>query len=240
MVRLLSLFTLLVALPAAAQPDIAGDWRGVLDVSETQPGGDSLILIFHVLEGEEGYTANFDSPDEGAFRLPLSDVTFDGQTFSASFASQNAGANALYSGVFNAEGTQIDGHWTQREITVPLMLTPYEAPDESAAEGFKPSDIKPGDYTGDWFGVMQLDSGGEVHLTFHLAINDDGTYDAVLDAPGQAENLDLGQIEVYGKDVLINIVGQASYTGVVSEDELTMDGTLEQGGTKTPMTLTRQ
>ncbi len=40
--------------------------------------------------------------------------------------------------------------------------------------------------------------------------------------------------------MVINIMGQASYTGVVSDDETTMEGTFEQGGDKSPMTLTRQ
>jgi len=237
MVRLLSLLTLLDALPAAAQPNIVGDWRGTIDFSAVQPGADSLTVIFHVSESDEGYMGTLDSPDLGAFGLPLSDVAFDGETFSASLAA----ASASYSGVFDAEGAQIEGTWTQAGNTIPMVLTPYEAPDEpAAAEGPKPSTIKRGDYTGDWVGVMQRDDGGEIHLTFHLARNDDGTYDAILDAPGQADNLALGQIEVYGKDVVINIMGQASYTGVVSDDETTMEGTFEQGGDKSPMTLTRQ
>ena len=237
MFRLLSLLTLLVALPAAAQPNIVGDWRGTIDLSAVQPGADALTVIIHVVEGEDGFTATFDSPDQGAFGLPLSDVAFDGETFSATLAT----ASASYSGALNAEGTRIEGTWTQGPNTMPLVLTPYEAPDEpAAAEGPKPSTIKRGDYTGDWVGVMQRDDGGEIHMTFHLARNDDGTYNAILDAPGQADNLALGQIEVYGKDVVINIMGRASYTGVVSDDETTMEGTFEQGGDKSPMTLTRQ
>lgn len=238
MVRFLSLLTLLVALPTAAQqPGIAGDWTGVLVVSEPQPGSDSLIVIFHVSEGEGGYTATFDIPEEGMFALPLSDVAFDGQTFSA--YSQHT--DARYSGVLDAENTQIDGLFTQRNITSPLVLVRYESPEGAAAtEGYKPSSIKPGDYTGDWLGIIPLHTGGESYLTFHLARNDDGTYNASLDAPGQAASLNLGRIEVYGRDVVIDVMGQASYTGVVSDDEMTMDGTLEQGGEKFPMTLTRQ
>ena len=236
MIRLFSLLTLLVSIPSAAQPDIVGDWSGSIDVSEVQSGAGSLTVIFHVSDGDEGYAATLDSPDQGAFGLPLSDVAFDGETFSANLAA----ASASYSGIFDAEGSQIVGRWTQGANTMLLVLTPFEAPEESpAAEGPKPSSIKPGDYSGDWAGTMQLDSGGEVHLTFHLTRNDDDTYNAILNAPGQAENLDIGQIEVYGKEVVIDIIGQASFAGTVSDDETAMEGTLEQGGSKTPITLTR-
>ena len=140
MVRILLLLTLLIAFPASAQPEIVGDWSGVIHLSEVQPGAGSLTIIFHVSESDDGYVGTIDSPDQGSFGLPLSEVVFDGETFSATLAA----ASASYSGVFNVEAAQIEGTRTQGPNTMPLVLTPYETPDEpAAAEGAKPSIVNP-------------------------------------------------------------------------------------------------
>lgn len=233
MARILAFLTLVVALPAAAQPSIAGDWSGAIEVAPAQ----SLTAVLHVVETDSGYVATFDSPDQGAFGLPLSGVAFDGVTFSAMLGAVNASFTGLYVG----DGPRIEGTWQQGGRELPLTLTPYEAtPSPDMAAASKPSEIKPGDYTGDWAGVMPMDEGGEMRLTFRLSRNDDGTYNGVMDAPGHADNLDLGQIEVYGKEVVIDIMGQASFTGTISEDERSIGGTFEQGGDKNPMILTRR
>ncbi len=233
MTRFFALAALFVAFPAVAQPTIVGEWSGDIEVTTAL----SLTAVFHVSESDSGYVVTFDSPDQGAFGIPLSDVSFDGETFSASLAA----ASASFSGSFDSETNQIQGIWTQSGREMPLTLSPYEAPAASAASrSTKPADIKPGDYSGDWAGVIALGNGGEIHLTFHLARNEEGIYHAILDAPGQAENLNVGQIDVYGNEVVIEIMGQASFVGTVSDDETTMAGTFEQGGTKRPLTLMRQ
>lgn len=233
MARLLALLGFLLTLPATAQPNLTGDWSGQIEVTPAQ----SLTAVFHVSQSEDGYSATFDSPDQGAFGLPLSDVAFDGETFSASLAA----ASAVFSGQFNEDGSAIEGVWTQGGREMPLTLTPHAAEAASVeTDNSKPSEVKPGDYSGNWFGVMEMDGGGEIHLTFHLLRNEEGVYSAVLNAPGQAENMDLGEIEVYGKNVAISIMNQASFTGIVSEDERSMEGTFEQGGNKMDMTLTRR
>lgn len=237
MSRHLALLSLLVAFPLAAQPDIVGDWSGEIEVTTAQ----SLTAIFHVSEADSGYAATFDSPDQGAFGLPLSRVAFDGETFSATLDA----ASASFTGTYDAEGQRIEGAWMQGGRELPLILTPYEASAESA-EANKPIEIKPGDYSGDWVGVFAIDNGGEIHMTFSLTRNGDGSYNGVLVAPGQAEDLDLGQIGVYGKEVVINIIGgitntgQDSFSGTVSDDERTMTGTYAHGGDKKQMMLTRQ
>ncbi len=237
MTRLLALLTIFLTLPAAAQPNIVGEWSGSIDLSEVSPGAGSLTVVFHISGEDDVYTGTLDSPDQGAFGLPLSEIEFDGEGFSASLAA----ASASYSGMINEEGTVILGRWTQGGNTMLLVLAPYEAPATPAsASATKPTEIKPGDYSGDWAGVMAMDSGGEIHMTFRLSKNEDGSYNAVLDAPGQADNMALGQISVYGREVEIDIMGQASYTGTISNDERSMEGSFEQGGDKSPMTLTRR
>ncbi|HLT47202.1 MAG TPA: hypothetical protein VK002_08245 [Rubricoccaceae bacterium] len=235
--RLLPLVLLLFAAPAIAQPEIAGDWAGALDVSGLIPNVESLTVVFHIAPADSGYTATFDSPDQGAYGLPVQSVAYDAATRTLTLTGQQT----AFTGVVDADGARIEGTWAQGGRELPLVLTPYEAPAEEAASAPKPGP-KParGDLSGAWVGALAIPGGGEVRMTFHLTRNAEGVHEATLDAPGQAENLQLGPIEVRGRDVTIDIMGQASFTGVVAEDEATMEGTFAQGGQKLPMTLTRR
>ncbi len=237
MLRTLSLLTLLLAAPAFAQTEVAGDWGGYLDASSAVPGQDSLLIVFHLVPDGDGYTATFDSPDQGAFALPTDSVAFDGEVLTIGYAQ----AGLVYTGT--VEDGRIAGTWTQGAHSFPLVLTPYEAPYEAPVEAAanrpKANPKARGDFSGVWRGALALPQGGEIRMTFTLTREGDG-YTAVLDAPGQADNLPLGAIAVNGKDVAIDIMGQASFTGTVSADETTMEGTFAQGGQKLPMTLTRQ
>lgn len=227
---------LLLAVPAAAQPSPAGDWAGELDVSEVFPGMESLTVVFHVTPEGDGFVATIDSPDQGAYGLPVDSVGYD----AASRQLLLQGQQSSYTGEMNEDGTEITGTWAQAGREFPLVLVPYDAPAEEAAEPDKGGPkAERGDYSGTWAGALQIPGGGEVRMTFVLARGDDGGYTAVLDAPGQAENLALGPIEVNGREVTIDIVGQASFTGTVSEDETQLEGTFSQGGEKLPMALTR-
>ncbi|NNF57487.1 MAG: hypothetical protein HKN04_04530 [Rhodothermaceae bacterium] len=238
MLRPLSLLLVLfLAAPAFAQPSILGDWTGVLDISAVQPGGPQLTLVLHVMEEGDGFAATLDSPDQGAFGIPADEATFDGETLA--FAVGSIGAS--YTGTVNTDGSQIEGTFNQGPMELPLVLMPYEAAEEmAAAADTKPAAIKPGDYSGSWAGAMPIPNGGEMRLTFHLTKAEDGSYTAVLDAPGQADNLDLGEIMVQGRSVNIDIMGQARFTGTVAEDERSMEGEMAQGDQKQPVTLTRQ
>lgn len=70
-------FTLLLMMAAVAgicAQEITGDWNGLLEV-----GGQKLRLVFHIMSTDEGLTATMDSPDQGAFDLPVSRVSFSDQ-----------------------------------------------------------------------------------------------------------------------------------------------------------------
>src|SRR5512137_282753 len=116
----LTLQVLLVATMAIAQqapPPIAGSWEGALEVGAiklrigvaitAQPGG--------------GLSATMDSPDQGAFGMPLNDVAFaDGVL---RFALRRA--NGSFEGRLSASGTEITGTWTQG-MPLPLVLKKVE------------------------------------------------------------------------------------------------------------------
>lgn len=50
---------------------VLGDWHGMLDIE-----GMKLRIVFHISANQDSLTATFDSPDQGAFGLPVSSVNF--------------------------------------------------------------------------------------------------------------------------------------------------------------------
>jgi len=104
------------AAPAAAlaEPDLTGDWSGVLKV-----GGADLHLIIHVKGGAGGLTATFDSPDQGANGLPIAAVSQVGDRIALDIAI----AHARYTGRLSTDGRTLDGAWIQGGADLPLVLT---------------------------------------------------------------------------------------------------------------------
>jgi hypothetical protein len=237
MLRFLPLLALLLAAPAFAQADLAGDWSGTLDLSEMQPDAPPLTVIVHMVRDGDGYSATFDSPTQGVFGIPVDSVSLDGQALTVAMPD----IRVTYTGTVSADGSQIDGTWTQGPASLPLVLTPYEAPAPAAAATPKSPKAR-GDYSGDWVGSIQLDNGGEMRLTFHLTRRDDGGYDAAASAPAQgADHLELGQATVQGRSVTIPVPpAQAEFSGTISDDETQIAGDWKQGGEKLPMVLQRQ
>lgn len=50
---------------------VLGDWHGMLDIE-----GMKLRIVFHISASQDSLTATFDSPDQGAFGLPVSSANF--------------------------------------------------------------------------------------------------------------------------------------------------------------------
>jgi len=103
----------LFAAPGAAQSSIEGDWQGSLAV-----GGANLRLAFHVKTADGKLTATLDSVDQGAMGLPFDSVTV---TDSAVKLEMKA-ATAVFEGTLSADGSTIDGTWTQGGMPRPLVL----------------------------------------------------------------------------------------------------------------------
>lgn len=72
MKTLLTLLLALAALAGLCAEDITGDWNGMLDA-----GGQKLRIVFHISATDEGLAATMDSPDQSAFDLPVSSVSFE-------------------------------------------------------------------------------------------------------------------------------------------------------------------
>jgi len=103
---------------------LAGDWYGSLEVQ-----GMFLRLNLHFTQTADGYTGAFDSPDQGAFGIPLSTVTLTGQKLSLTFAQ----GGIDYQGFTDPGFTNIIGTFKQGTLKEPMSYsrTPVEMPEGS-------------------------------------------------------------------------------------------------------------
>ena len=69
--RFVTVLLALAAVAGLAATDISGSWNGMLDV-----GGQKIRVVFHINATETGLTATMDSPDQGAFGLPVARTEF--------------------------------------------------------------------------------------------------------------------------------------------------------------------
>jgi len=123
--------------PAPAKPsDIDGTWMGTLDT-----GTIKLHVVFHILNSANGLTATMDSPDQGMKSLQTSAVKRAG----ASLRIEADKLDGVYVGTIAADKSSIDGKWTQKGNTFPLVLKPVK--DEAVLEPKRPQNpVKPYPY----------------------------------------------------------------------------------------------
>jgi pimeloyl-ACP methyl ester carboxylesterase len=117
---LLTLSLLLIGSLCLAQTPaspVAGAWEGAIDTGAVR----LRIGVAITVQADGKLSAMMDSPDQGAYGLSLSDVTFaDGVL---KFVLQRA--NGAFEGRLNAAGTEIAGTWTQGGA-LPLVLKKVE------------------------------------------------------------------------------------------------------------------
>ncbi|MBN9296375.1 MAG: alpha/beta fold hydrolase [Filimonas sp.] len=111
--------------------DFSGDWSGSADVM-----GNKLRAVFHIKKESAGYTATFDSPDQGAFGLPTSKVTAKEDSLIIDMPL----LGATYYGKLNSQ-QQIEGALVQR--ATPFKLTLEKKALAQAAPEIKPQTPKP-------------------------------------------------------------------------------------------------
>ncbi|MDQ3919606.1 MAG: alpha/beta hydrolase, partial [Acidobacteriota bacterium] len=101
--------------PAAspAAQGASGEWRGTL-----QTGQGTFRIVLKLTQGPDGkLSAALDSPDQNAFDLPLTNVTYADRLLHFELA---AATPAAFDGEASCDGTEISGHFTQG---IPLPLT---------------------------------------------------------------------------------------------------------------------
>ena len=105
--------------PAALEASIVGDWEGPL----ANPDGSTLRVVFHITQDDAGnLTAIFDSPDQGAFGVPLDEVRFEnGELYLYLKVIDGSYTGALQEGDETIEGT-----WTQPAGSLALNMERVE------------------------------------------------------------------------------------------------------------------
>ncbi|MCI4671369.1 MAG: alpha/beta hydrolase [Bacteroidia bacterium] len=91
-----------------------GDWEGKLEV-----GAQSMRIIFHISEEEGVLAATMDSPDQGAYGIPVSEISFEAPKL-------NIKLDRLfinYTGKYDPEAKSISGTFVQGMGAVPLNLS---------------------------------------------------------------------------------------------------------------------
>lgn len=125
-------FVLAAQQPAQAQ-SIEGSWEGPIKI----PSGQTLRLRLNITKTPDGaLKATTDSPDQGAFGIPIDSITLEGRTLRWSLKQ----LQASYEGILNDAGTEIAGKLTQG-MALDLVLKRL---DPSAAKGpLRPQEPRP-------------------------------------------------------------------------------------------------
>jgi hypothetical protein len=212
------------ATPAAATPQIAGDWHGTLSA-----GGAELRVVFHFTAGSNGaVTGTLDSVDQGSNGIPINSGTLKGSQLKLAVDA----VKGTYEGTLNSEGTQIKGTWSQG---MPLELTLERG-------AFKIAEAKPAapsDIDGSWQGA--LDAGStKLRIIYQIANTQEGLT-AKMQSPDQTPAWSSAYpMSRSGASVTIPIKANGStYEGKLSADLASIDGTFQQGGQSIPLTLKR-
>ena len=109
--------TAIAPLHAGAQdrPDLTGTWEGQVTTSL----GQDIRIVFHIEAADAGWSATWDSPDQGAVGLPAGDVSVSGSGVSIDLPVIQGG----YDGDLQTNGDEIRGTFRQGPAEIPLVLT---------------------------------------------------------------------------------------------------------------------
>ncbi len=111
-----TLILIVLSLPVFAQNEsrtIEGNWLGAIEAS-----GIKLRLVLKVKQTADGFTAKFDSIDQGATDLDIDTITQKDK--SVNFAAAKFGLS--YEGMLNEKGDEISGTFKQGAGTTPLIF----------------------------------------------------------------------------------------------------------------------
>ena len=123
---LLLLLTFLISLNVLAQ-DITGQWNGALKIQAAQ-----LRLVFDIKKTESGYSATMDSPDQGAFGIPVTSTSFESNVLKISITNANIqyegtlGDDNVITGVFKQAGQSFPMNLSREEIDKYVAKRPQE------------------------------------------------------------------------------------------------------------------
>jgi pimeloyl-ACP methyl ester carboxylesterase len=225
MKRALLLIVIALAASVAYAQDISGDWQGTLNT-----GMGELRLVLHVTKAADGtLTATIDSVDQGANGIPVKSATLKASKLSLDVEA----VHGTYEGAVAADGKSISGTWSQGQA-LPLEFKKATAPIKTEHKPAKPSDID-----GAWSGT--LDTGmSKLRLVFHIVNTEDGLIATVDSLDQNAKGIPTSSVKRDGASLMIEAKGiGGAFTGKISADLSTIDGTWTQNGSEFPLVLKR-
>jgi serine-type D-Ala-D-Ala carboxypeptidase/endopeptidase len=214
------LLTFSVVAAQAAEPDIIGDWSGVLNT-----GRISLHTLLHVSRTSTGeLSVALDSLDQGAIGLPGSNTVLKGNRFTFEIPS----VSGTYVGTVSADSKTINGTWTQG---TPLALVFEKIPTKAH---------KPADVVGEWNASVVM-GGASQRTAMHVKADQAGHLSATLDSINDHVNgIVTKDVTLSGSTFSFNAPTiAASYRGLVADDNKTINGTLTGGGVPIPFVFNR-
>ncbi|HYM78741.1 MAG TPA: alpha/beta fold hydrolase [Candidatus Dormibacteraeota bacterium] len=223
------IFILLILTMAATfvhAQDIAGDWQGTLNT-----GMGELRLVLHLTKGADGaLKGTLDSIDQpGANGIPINSITLKDSKLNLDVTA----VHGTYEGKVAADGKTISGTWSQGQ-SLALDFKRATAPIKTEHKPAKPSDID-----GTWAGT--LDTGiSKLRVVFHISNTEDGLI-ATMDSPDQnMKGLPTTSVTRDGSSLKVEVKAIGGvYSGKLSADLSSIDGTWSQGGADLPLVLKR-
>lgn len=124
--NIMTIMLMLICVSTLFANEIIGDWHGMLDLS-----GMKLRLVFHIEADGDGLKATFDSPDQGAFGLPVSKVSYEApwlelETTSPIIKYSGELKNGVIEGTFNQAGFEAKLDMKREVMEKPVFVRPQE------------------------------------------------------------------------------------------------------------------
>ena len=106
--------------------EITGDWHGVLEIN-----GMKIRIVFHIKGSRDKLSATFDSPDQGAFGLPVSSISFVDSVLTMESTTPpltyiGTLKNNAITGVFEQYGTEFPLNMQREAIKKPTYKRPQK------------------------------------------------------------------------------------------------------------------
>jgi len=210
---------------SAASPEIAGVWRGKLQVD---PKTEMTIQFTFAKKPDGTYSAVLDSPDNAGIK------NVSANAVSLSDSALQVQVNALsgsYKGTVKSGA--IEGQWQQPGGSLPLTLSPYQKAQLSKA------DIDT--IVGAWNGPLMFPV-GTLTMVMRFKATETGELQGTLSVPEQGGNeLPMSEVEFAGGKLTLKVPQvHGEFTAAYANGQLA--GAWKQGGNPpdgTPVTLER-
>jgi uncharacterized protein len=193
---------------------LATDWSGVLEAGKTQ-----LKLGVHFkLDSKGKWTGTMDSPDQGAFGIPMDSVSLEGNKLEFEIKR----VQAKFAGNVSVDLASIEGNWTQGiSVKVKMQIDKnYKRPMIMVKDTFE----------GDWNGSISVGK-SSLAMILHFRQDASGKWMGSMDSPDQgAFGISIDKITVEGKKISGEIKSaSSSFIATLSEDAQELTGTWTQG-----------